>query len=408
MTLIICGDQRKHCSRPFGDPSVPHSPSDAERDQHPAPESESAAARTPAVDERLDLLRRWLRGIFGADDLEIAPASADASFRRYFRVRRGPQNDRETWIAMDAPPGKEDIRPYVRVAAMLTSAGVNAPRVIAQDVEQGFVLNTDLGSRTYLSELQQGADPHRLYQDAIDALVRMQVGAAEDARTLPPHDEALLRREMALFTEWFCGRHLRLALSTAELAALASVFDLLNAAALGQPTVFVHRDYHSRNLMVCDGGEMGANPGVLDFQDAVCGPITYDLASLLRDCYIAWPPAQVLEWVALFRARAMGCGLDCGRDECEFLRWLNLMGAQRHLKAIGIFARLAHRDGKLGYLKDIPRTLEYLSAAGAAYSELGFLRAFIEQRVKPALESAATRSPDGSDAPMRGATRCAQ
>lgn len=337
-------------------------------------------------DARLVLLRRWIEALFATSDFDLAPASADASFRRYFRVTRGER----TWIAMDAPPDKEDVAPYVRVAAMLADIGVNAPRVMERDLEQGFLLNSDLGSRTYLMDLEAGSDPQRLYGDAMDALVSIQARGIAHARELPPYDDALLRREMSLFPDWFCARHLGLELASEDLAILADAFDVLSAQALQQPRVFVHRDYHSRNLMVGDGARYGVNPGVLDFQDAVCGPATYDLVSLLRDCYIAWPRERVHAWVAEFRSRAQSNGVDVGASESEFLRWFDWMGVQRHLKAIGIFARLWRRDGKPGYLKDIPRTLSYVRETCAAYRELRSLGAFIDRRIAPALAAQAS------------------
>jgi N-acetylmuramate 1-kinase len=336
----------------------------------------------PRADSRLERLEQWLQHLFGARDFSIAPASADASFRRYFRVVR----EGETLIAMDAPPEKEDMQPYIRIAAMLVDVGVNAPRVLEQNLQEGFLLNSDLGSRTYLAELDRGADSRRLYGDAMSALVRIQAGGAKFAAQLPPYDDALLRREMALFPEWFCGRHLGLQFAAEDADGLRVVFENLVAAALAQPRVFVHRDYHSRNLMVTDGAREGRNPGILDFQDAVHGPITYDLVSLLRDCYIAWPLEQVRAWALEFRSAARHTGLSVGSDEREFLRWFDFMGVQRHLKAIGIFARLWHRDGKPGYLKDIPRTLDYVRAVSAAHPELHPLGRIIESRVLPALD----------------------
>lgn len=341
------------------------------------PRDESASG-----DPRLEQLRRWVARLFDGDDFTIAPASADASFRRYFRVTRGER----TWIAMDAPPGKEDMAPYTRIAGMLVAMGVNAPRVMERNDAEGFLLNCDLGSCTYLMALDAGSDPELLYADAIDALVRIQSRGHDAGRQLPPYDEALLRREMGLFPEWFCGRHLSLAEPDAENASLDQVFDALVASALDQPRVFVHRDYHSRNLMVGDGDRHGPNPGILDFQDAVYGPVTYDLVSLLRDCYVAWPRERVHRWIRLFRERAQAVGEPVGASEREFLRWFDLMGVQRHLKAIGIFARLWRRDGKPGYLKDIPRTLNYVREVCADYPELKSLGDFIEQRVAPALD----------------------
>lgn len=332
-------------------------------------------------DPRLDLLHQWLERDLGWQDLRLAPASADASFRRYFRVAG---RDRETVIAMDAPPGKEDVGPYLKVAAMLAAIGVNAPRVLARNAADGFLLLSDLGSLTYLADL--AARPDRagpLYADAIGALVHIQAGGAAHARDLPPYDERLLRFEMSLFTDWLLGRHLALALSAAESASLATAFDALVANALGQPQVFVHRDYHSRNLMVCARD----NPGVLDFQDAVHGPLTYDLVSLLRDCYVEWPPGRVLQWALDFRRQALAEGLPAGDDDQQFLRWFDLMGIQRHLKASGIFARLWHRDGKPGYLPDVPRTLGYIVGACARHAEFAALGALVAERVLPAVQA---------------------
>ena len=334
-------------------------------------------------DARLEQLRRWVQQLFGSQDFTIAPASADASFRRYFRVTR----DGQTWIAMDAPPEKENMEPYIRIANMLVEVGVNAPRVLHVNASEGFLLNTDLGSRTYLTDIDTGADVDKLYHDAMDALVQIQANGKGHAAELPPYDEALLRREMQLFPEWFVGRHLGLGLDPTETEALQSVVDALVREALAQPRVFVHRDYHSRNLMVA-AGKFGTNPGILDFQDAVYGPVTYDLVSLLRDCYVAWPAERVDEWLSRFREVARAAGVDTGRDQKTFQRWFDFMGVQRHLKAIGIFARLWHRDGKQGYLKDIPRTLNYVRVAAGSYPELTPLRQLIDARVMPVLDAA--------------------
>jgi aminoglycoside/choline kinase family phosphotransferase len=341
----------------------------------------SAADSTPA-DPRLTALRQWVSEVLKDQDFAISVASADASFRRYFRV----EHRERTWIAMDAPPEKEDLHPYIRVAQMLAPLGVNAPRILAQDLEQGFLLITDLGGRTYLAELEEvPGQGERLYADALTTLVHMQSRAIADAIALPAYDRPLLGRELSLFPEWFIARHLQITLADAETAQLENVFEILISQALRQPKVFVHRDYHSRNLMVCDETAQGPNPGVLDFQDAVFGPVTYDLVSLLRDCYIEWPPERVAQWVASFREQAARVGLDVGGSEAQFQRWFDLMGLQRHLKAIGIFARLWHRDGKPGYLKDIPRTLGYVRAVSANYPQLHAFSQFIDERVLPAL-----------------------
>jgi aminoglycoside/choline kinase family phosphotransferase len=323
------------------------------------------------VSEREQLLREWLNDVLPARLDRIAPASSDASFRRYFRV----WYDGQTRIVMDAPPDKEDCRPFVAIAQALRGLGLNAPEVLAGDLDQGLLLLTDLGSRQYLAELDQRSVPS-LYGDALDALARLQVGGDPGSPLLPPYDSALLHREMELFREWFLGKLLGLNLREEERHALDHAFALLADNALEQPRVWVHRDYHSRNLMVTDPD----NPGVLDFQDAVVGAVTYDLVSLLRDCYIAWPRAQVEAWALDHRARLRALGMP-GLDAAgQFLRGFDLMGVQRHLKAIGIFARLNLRDGKPGYLRDIPRTLGYVLEVADRYPELAGLRDLLRAR----------------------------
>jgi hypothetical protein len=339
--------------------------------------------------ERLAQLRQWLAEVCPAGgDAQIAPASADASFRRYFRVTLAGA----TWIAMDAPPAQEDCRPFVDVAQRLRAAGLNVPEVVQADLARGFLLLTDLGHETYAARLApETADD--LYGGAIAALVRIQAHA--DPGDLPPYDAALLDREMALFRDWLLGRHLGLALTAAEEAALADTCTALRQAALEQPRTFVHRDYHSRNLMCATGAAGGGSqhgPGILDFQDAVHGPLTYDLVSLLRDCYVTWPAVRVEGWLADYRRQAAEAGLDTG-DSASFRRWLDLMGVQRHLKASGIFARLWHRDGKPGYLADIPRTLRYIVSVGPAHPGSAWLAAFVAERVLPlVVERQAERS----------------
>jgi len=304
-------------------------------------------------DDRLESLKNWLRDSLQLHDFNIAPASADASFRRYFRVTTAEQS----WVAMDAPPDREDCEPFVHVAQMIEAAGVQAPHIYQRDPQQGFMLLSDLGSRQYLAELDaQTADA--LYRDAIDSLVKMQ--ALENG--LPTYDSALLQTEMGLFRDWFIGHHLGIELSPMQSATLQNMFALLEYNALQQPQVFVHRDYHSRNLMITDDD----NPGVIDFQDAVIGPISYDLVSLLKDCYIAWPRAAMLQWLDYYVAQSP----LLGGPDAEFIKSFELMGVQRHLKATGIFARLNHRDGKPGYLQDIPRTLAYIFDVCGRYEEL--------------------------------------
>lgn len=323
------------------------------------------------VNEREQLMRDWLHAVLPAPLERIAPASSDASFRRYFRVWCLGQ----TYIVMDAPPDKEDCRPFIAIAQALRGLGLNAPDVLAEDLAQGWLLLTDLGSRQYLAELAPDSAP-ALYGDALEALARLQTGGDPGSPLLPPYDAALLHREMALFRDWFLGQQLALELSAEEQHTLEQTFAALAASALAQPQVWVHRDYHSRNLMVTTAD----NPGVLDFQDAVVGAVTYDLVSLLRDCYIAWPRAQVEGWALGHRARLQALGMTGLDDAAQFLRWFDWMGVQRHLKAIGIFARLNLRDGKAGYLRDIPRTLAYVLEVALDYPELAGLRALLLAR----------------------------
>jgi aminoglycoside/choline kinase family phosphotransferase len=329
----------------------------------------------PSADERPDArlpaLEAFVAAALGHRAFTIAPASADASFRRYFRVTpASPAFGAETLIAMDAPPPHEDCRPYVKVAALLGEAGVHAPRVLASDLEQGFLLLTDLGRTTYLEALDARSAP-RLYLDAIDALVRWQRSSRADV--LPAYDEALLRRELDLFPEWYVARHLGHALTDGERATLERMFAAVLANNLAQARVFVHRDYHSRNLMVAD-----PNPGVLDFQDAVHGPLAYDLVSLLRDAYIAWDEEQELDWAVRYWERARAAGLPVPREFVDFWRDFEWMGVQRQLKVLGIFARLDHRDGKPGYVADMPRVFRYLHRTCGRYDELRPLQGLLD------------------------------
>jgi aminoglycoside/choline kinase family phosphotransferase len=309
------------------------------------------------LDKRIKKLQQWLPEMAGISDCEITPASADASFRRYFRVRF----DGQSRIVMDAPPAKEDCRPFVQVSALLSNIGLHVPQVLVEDLEQGFLLLTDLGERMYLDELNEES-VESLYADALQALLRLQ---AHGPAPLPAYDHDLLWREMALFPEWYLGRHLGLSLTPDQHAIIEQTFRFLTESALQQPRVIVHRDYHSRNLMVSD-----PNPGILDFQDAVMGPVSYDLVSLLRDCYIAWPETQVQHWLRDYHRQLLDRQILDGVSLAEFQRWFDLMGVQRHLKATGIFARLNYRDGKPGYLANIPRTLAYIFKAGQGYPEL--------------------------------------
>lgn len=325
----------------------------------------------PETDARLALIRAWL-----TQDLKLAyerlePASSDASFRRYFRVL----NAHGSYIVMDAPPGKEDVRPYLEVGALLESLGAHVPHVHERDVARGLLLLEDLGTTPYLAKLQAGHDVDALYADALAVLADIQVEGHAAAQRLAPYDHAALERELALMPEWFCRRHLEFEPSAAEEELLARAFEFLIGTALAQPQVFVHRDYHSRNLMLL----AERNPGIIDFQDALRGPIGYDLVSLLKDCYISWPRARVESWVAAHRGRLIERGVVLGTER-QFLRDFDLIGVQRHLKVLGIFARLWHRDGKAGYLADLPRTLDYVRETCTHYVELAELAAFLERR----------------------------
>jgi hypothetical protein len=311
------------------------------------------------MDSRLAALEHWLARQLDGAAYRLAPASEDASFRRYFRAHLA---DGRTYIVMDAPPPQEDCAPFVRIAQLLRNAGVHAPEVHAQDLAQGFLLLADLGTTTYLAALQAG-DPHALMLDAIDALVRWQL--ATRPGMLPPYDEALLRRELALFPDWYVARHIAKVLSAERQAELQQVFDVLVDSALAQPKVYVHRDYMPRNLMVAQ-----PNPGVLDFQDAVLGPITYDVVCLFRDAFLSWEEERVLDWSIRYWERAKKAGLPVDADFAEFWRALEWMGLQRHLKVMGIFARLTYRDGKPKYVADTPRFVAYARPVAERYAPL--------------------------------------
>jgi aminoglycoside/choline kinase family phosphotransferase len=321
-------------------------------------------------DVRRAAVEAWLRRELRGADFSLAPASEDASFRRYWRATLG---DGRSVIAMDAPPGKEgnDCRPFVRIAGMLAEAGVHAPRVLAQDLAQGLLLLSDLGTRTYLDELSPD-NAARLFADATDALVRWQL--ATRAGELPPYDEALLRRELNLFPEWYVGRHLKRTLGDAQRESLERIFALLVGSALAQPAVYVHRDYMPRNLMVCE-----PNPGVLDFQDAVLGPITYDMVSLVRDAFISWDEERVIDWCARYWEKARLARLPVAADFGEFWRAFEWMGLQRHLKVLGIFARINYRDAKPKYLADTPRFLAYARDVAKRYAALGPLLKLLDE-----------------------------
>ena len=329
-------------------------------------------AAADASDARVEALSAWTTKTLRTGAFALAPASADASFRRYFRITPDvPWHGHSTLIVMDAPPEQEDCRPFVHVAGLLRSAGLNAPEVLAGDPEHGFLLLTDLGARTYLAALDAASAP-ALYRDATDALIRWQQATRDPA--LPPYDEALLARELALFPDWYVGKHLGVTLTPAQQTTLAEAFRRILDNNLAQPRVFVHRDFHSRNLMLSQ-----PNPGILDFQDAVTGPITYDLVSLLRDAYIEWDEAQQIDWAVRYWERARRAGLPVDADFGAFWRDFEWMGVQRQLKVLGIFARLNHRDGKAAYLEDMPRVLRYLRGACARYRALDPLRALLDE-----------------------------
>jgi aminoglycoside/choline kinase family phosphotransferase len=333
------------------------------------------------VPDRLDALKHWLNTELAFRDYTIKPASADASFRRYFRIT----HEGACYIVMDAPPEKEDSRAFIDIANMFLDVGLNVPEIIDENLDQGFLLLSDLGTRLYLDELNQGT-VGRLYDDALGALATIQ-GCVPGEGVLRDYDRALLMSEMALFRDWLVGRHLGLELTGEQHAMLDAAFDLLADNALEQPQVCVHRDYHSRNLMVSRSN----NPGILDFQDAVLGPVTYDLVSLLRDCYIRWPRERVEDWALGYLDLALQSGVLRAEheDPQRFLRWFDLMGVQRHLKAAGIFARLCHRDGKPAYLGDIPRTLGYVTEVAGRYEQLAGLEDFVRSRVLDALHKVA-------------------
>ena len=314
-------------------------------------------------------LTSWLNSVLGDDSYAIAPASADASFRRYFRITL---ND-HSLIVMDAPPSHEDCAPFVHVSEVFSQAGLHVPQVLEKDLAQGFLLLTDLGDITYLAAISEGRlAVNDLYRDAYLALVKLQ--GASKKNVFPDYDKALLTREMQLFPDWYIAKHLQLELGSDQQQVLQDVFERLNRNILGQTQVYVHRDYHSRNLMVCD-----MNPGVLDFQDAVFGAITYDLVSLLKDAYVHWEEEQILDWAVRYWQAAKKAGLQVPLDFADFYRDFEWMGVQRHIKILGIFARLYHRDGKDGYLKDMPLVMHYLRAACARYRELMPLLRLLDQ-----------------------------
>lgn len=316
-------------------------------------------------DPRLQQLTNWIKQTYPEATLSVA--SADASFRRYFRIHW--QN--ETMIAMDAPPEKEDSSPFIDVTQRLLKAGVHAPEILKHSLEQGFMVLSDLGSTPYLDRLnKETAD--NLYADAITALIKIQQA---DTQGLPVYNADLLQQEMQLMPDWFLATHLQLGLDKSQQKIISDTFADLTSAVLEQPQAFVHRDYHSRNLMLTETD----NPGIIDYQDAVLGAITYDLVSLLRDCYIAWSENKVEQWALAYRDQAVEAGVIGSVDNDIFMRWFDLMGLQRHIKVLGIFARLYHRDGKENYLNDLPQTVEYVMQVGKKYPETQALVQLFEE-----------------------------
>lgn len=329
--------------------------------------------------ERYRLLENWLVAQFPDRQFTLSPASADASFRRYFRIKF---DDGRTLIVMDAPPQQEDCSSFLQVASLFSVAGVHVPEVLAQNLPRGFLLLSDLGNTTFLQALNgnsngvdsaaRDADASRLYSDATDALLKIQFVSRPGL--LPDYDEALLRRELNLFPDWYLAYHLQVTPVVSQKAQLDAIFRLILENNLAQPRVFVHRDYHSRNLMVTS-----PNPGILDFQDAVYGPITYDLVSLFKDAYIRWDEERILDWLIRYWEQARKLQLPVAASFTDFYRDFEWMGVQRHLKVLGIFSRLNYRDGKSGYLKDIPLVADYLRKACERYRELNPLLTLLDR-----------------------------
>jgi len=329
--------------------------------------------------KRFSQLILWLEKTVGINDPQPIAITNDASFRRYYRLILA----NERYIIMDAPPEKENCLPFIDVAKRFSAAGLNVPQIIAQDLEQGFLLLSDLGDDLYLPQLKNTPEcADALYESAMCALVTLQ--QKTDKTGLPLYDETLLQREMSLFPDWLLEKHISFSLSETEKEALNHCFSILTESALAQPQVIVHRDYHSRNLLT----HQNNSPAIIDFQDAVIGGITYDLVSLLRDCYISWSDEQLMTWTTFYFKRAQAENLlPVTATYTEFMRWFDLMGLQRHIKVAGIFARLYHRDGKIGYLADIPQTLRYIIEVSAKYPEFAALHELTKQRVLPAVLS---------------------
>jgi len=318
-------------------------------------------------DRRFLLLQDWIQHTLKWQGATIEVASADASFRRYFRI----QYKEKSFIAMDAPPEKEDTKPFIDITKRLLKVGVHAPEIIAEQTDQGFLMLEDLGVIPYQDVLTE-EDADQLYREALQTLITLQTA---DISSLPKYDETLLTQEMDLMPEWFLETHLGISLSSSQKNTINQCFTDLVKAIAEQPTGFVHRDYHSRNLMKVSEN----NPGIIDYQDAVSGPLSYDVVSLLRDCYIVWPQKQVNEWALYYKNRAVSAQLMPETTNADFLRQLDLMGLQRHIKVLGIFARLKHRDGKSHYLEDLPLTLSYVLEVGKNHPETASLVALLDE-----------------------------
>ena len=334
------------------------------------------------MDNRLQMLTAWVSQFPGFENAEAQPVSGDASFRRYFRVCKTEANGNQTpFIVMDSPPELEDCGPFVLIGRYWRQSGIAVPRIFEADPVRGFLLLEDFGDRLMLGQLTPDT-ANSLYQGALDELVRIQQIPPQPHHPLPAYNAALLNREMALFRDWLLEGYLGLTLDNVEKSMLDTTFALLRESALAQPEVTVHRDYHSRNLLV---REQHTRPGVIDFQDAVSGPVTYDAVSLLKDCYIQWPEERICEWLESFRKKSQQAGLHRA-DQDTFRQWFELMGMQRHLKAVGIFSRLAMRDGKTRYLEDIPRTVGYLLTASQRQPALRHFHDWLAAVAVPRIE----------------------
>ncbi|MFM1895009.1 MAG: hypothetical protein RLZZ385_83 [Pseudomonadota bacterium] len=337
------------------------------------------------MDQRRIALTHWARHQltdllnWPGCEIVLETLSGDASFRRYFRARLPTAS----YVLVDAPPEREDCQVFVTIGRAFSAAGLHTPAVLRVDFTDGFMLLEDLGDTLYLNLLSKADSSlvDSLYDSAIDALLQLQ--QHQNLAILPAYDATLLRREMSLFDEWFCGRFLELELSSRDRQIIGHCHDVLVEAALEQTRVAVHRDYHSRNLMVPPGWPQQKAPGVIDFQDAVHGPYTYDLVSLLRDCYIRWPEEYVTAKALGYKQAAETRGIIPATADADFLRHFDLMGLQRHLKVMGIFCRLCLRDGKPAYLADIPLVIDYFVSVAARHRELEEFSDWFQQRILP-------------------------